>query len=230
METTPKLLTDALLKLYYREISIEQFEKWVYEEKGELEKVLLEEFYFELISFDYREPFSWYSLWTILEQYIKKSDWETLRIKAILQDIIDAKSDYLLGKHLLSSYDEYCKGYRFLMVLAIDCYLINDKELSETIPKTNTNKFLELRRDATEAAKKVLSLLDRGLIELTADIEHEPFYHNVFIDHRDPVDIDYQPKLTTNTNESNSNTSTSGQTKNKNNFGLFLNWFKKLFQ
>lgn len=111
MTVLPQNIKEVFYKALTGEISIADFEQWVYD-KRELEKVLNLNDYLDLISLDYRHQHAQYKLNTLLERIIDISEFETYRILELLKEA--QRKTEKLPFILMDFYDLYCHGYFFM--------------------------------------------------------------------------------------------------------------------
>ena len=107
---------EKVYKLISREIEVSNFEKWVYSEK-ELEKILTNDDYLELVSLNYTTPSSLYEAEKILKKHIEIEKYHEWYLRNILQKIIERPDN--VYKYIVETYDLYCNGYNFLDNLGI---------------------------------------------------------------------------------------------------------------
>lgn len=132
------------LDLMEGEISIKEFEHWVYNSKW-LEDELSENEYTELISLNYNTPSSKYEIGKILKERFDEGKFEAIKMTYLLDSIIDR--DGKEGESLIRMYDLYCKGYYFLEDLGLGIGLFIE------VP----NKYgVEYFHELTEFQKKEL--------------------------------------------------------------------------
>lgn len=104
------------LDLLEGEISIKEFEHWVYSSKW-LETELSENEYTDLISLNYNTPSSRYEIGKILKERFDEGKFEAIKMIKLLNSIIDRDGNE--GESLIRMYDLYCKGYYFLEDLGL---------------------------------------------------------------------------------------------------------------
>ena len=90
-----------------RNISINEFEKWIYDNYSKLEIQIEPTMLYELVSFDYRQSHNINMLDDYINKILQPNEFEIWRIKNLLIDIIENRIDIVLGTNLLSHlYDE----------------------------------------------------------------------------------------------------------------------------
>ncbi|MBI3258752.1 MAG: hypothetical protein HYZ54_04645 [Ignavibacteriae bacterium] len=114
MLTLPPNIKDQFYQTLNNEISIEEFEAWLYDNK-EVEETLPLNEYVDLISFNYKKKGDYYELSNLLKKHIDVSEYETYRILILLKEA-QQKTDRL-PYLLLEFSDLYYNGYEFLQVL-----------------------------------------------------------------------------------------------------------------
>lgn len=129
-----------------RELSIEDFEQWVYSNR-DLEKQLKSKDYFDLLSFNFKQKDADYELRKRLEQHISLLDFDNWHIRRLLNDLITEERDPVdVIKHL---YDLYCSGYGFLREVGLP-YVLGINDIPRLAEKALWNE------QAFEAKRKVL--------------------------------------------------------------------------
>lgn len=158
------------------EISILDFEKWVYD-SSDLENELDEISYYDFISFGFKKSGAIYELEQLIKKQIDISKYETWRLKRLLFNVLGRKNNYY--DSILQFYDLYCKGYYFLdnlglgYGLALDCpyseYGVDSyEELSEEQRDKIVNSFYP---KIEFEIKKVLNWLDSDIIVINSEFD-----------------------------------------------------------
>lgn len=155
-------------------IKLEDFESWVYSDK-ELETILPEDEYLELISFNYRKNGAKYELVKLLsEKFINLGDYEKWKMLNLLRSA--QEKDERLPAILRQFYDLYCRGYTFLYDLGLGYGLTVEvppsnnykaetwEEMSETEKKEMINSFYPLLQADIERA---IDWIEKGKITFT---------------------------------------------------------------
>lgn len=100
-----RFLSDVTKLLFFRfldcELSIQDFEKWVYSSSDDLETELQPDFYFSLISFNYHQKSAVPLLTDLLKKHIIVDEFDIWRTKKLLTDIIEGKIDLVLATRKL---------------------------------------------------------------------------------------------------------------------------------
>jgi hypothetical protein len=150
------------------ELSIFNFEQWVYEH-DELEDIFGEKEYFELISRDYKDKFAYHDIEKQIRRLVYFGLFEQERITNMLNDLLtnEDKSDQLEILEIL--YEEYCCGYNFLRYIALS-YIVTSDEYKEII-KVNQSKFEIYIEGIKKEAVRLLGFLRRN--EILIDEEYE---------------------------------------------------------
>ncbi len=110
MSKLPLDIQIEFFKVYNKEISVEEFEKWLYSKK-ELEQLLDHDTYIDLISLNYKERHAKYELGKIIDPFLDLGKFEERKIKKVLTDLIERTDDF--AKSLIDTYNLYCLGYFF---------------------------------------------------------------------------------------------------------------------
>lgn len=162
----PTEIQEVFFDTLNEEKTILEFEQWLYADT-QLENVLNEEDYLELISFGYKEENAKYYLSKMLEKHIDKGEFETRRIYKLLLRALERDKE--LPQILMIFYDLYCKGYQFFDNLGLGYGLSVEipsvkNSLAENWDELNNNEQNNLLNSfypklETEI-KKVISWLD----------------------------------------------------------------------
>lgn len=138
-------LESQYLNLLENEISLQDFEQWVYASKW-LESTLSEAEYIDLISLNCNKSGARHDLGNILKKQINEGRFQTVRFVRLLDSIINR--DGKEGESLSKMYDWYCHGYNFLYDLGLGiglqinvptrygvnyCHELNDTQKTELV-------------------------------------------------------------------------------------------------
>ncbi|GAA0075995.1 hypothetical protein UT300005_03730 [Clostridium sp. CTA-5] len=154
-------------------LNIQEFEKWVYNID---EKLLIEyygyNFYFELISLNYKDKYVMNELEKLLFSKVPFGKFEEIKIKALLEYIIDDREDLIRAIQKL--YDLYCCGYNFLRYIGL-AYVLNGmpREYEAYIFNEQT------KRNLKNEAKRILSFLDAEKIVIMGEYEYKDLREEV---------------------------------------------------
>ncbi len=110
MNKLPLNIQIQFFKVYINEISVADFEKWLYSKK-ELEQFLDNDTYFDLISLNYKDRHAKYEMGKIIDPFLDFGKFEERKLRKILTDLIDRTDDF--AKSLVDTYELYCLGYLF---------------------------------------------------------------------------------------------------------------------
>jgi hypothetical protein len=133
------------------------FESWLYE-NNEIESILGNELYFNLLNINYREKYANLEVEKLILPHIDFGRSEFLRITDLLKSIEDGKDD--IYSIMSQMYDEYCSGYNFLRYLAFSF-----------IRKNLLNSKNELKSEA----KRLLCFLKKRELIITDKFKYEDF-------------------------------------------------------
>jgi len=155
-------------------IKIEDFEKWIYSNE-EIESILSEDDYLELISFNYKESGAKYELVDFLsEKYVDLGEYEKWKILQKLN--IALKRDKRLPEILREFYDLYCRGYTFLNDLGLGYGLTVEvppsgnykAESWEEMPEKEKSELLDSFYPQLDLdIKRTIDWIEKGKILLT---------------------------------------------------------------
>ena len=165
------------LKLMDKEISIKDFENWVYSSNW-LEDELSEDEYTDLISLNYENSGSRYEVGKILENRLDLAKFEAFKFIEMLNSIIERNGKE--GEALTIMYDLYCKGYYFLEGLGLGIGLFvhvpnkYDVEYYHELNEKQKKELLDsVYPSAKELAIEIKTWLLAGDLKLTGEKEPE---------------------------------------------------------
>lgn len=110
MNKLPLDIQIQFFKVYNNEISIPDFERWLYSKK-ELEQLLDSDTYIDLISLNFKDRHVKHEMGKIIDPFLNFGKFEERKLRKILTDLIDRNDDF--AKSLIDTYDLYCSGYNF---------------------------------------------------------------------------------------------------------------------
>ncbi len=100
-------MTDSIKLIFFKllneDISIQEFEAWLYNSTNDLEKQLPNDLYISLISFNYRQKDTLNLLYKLISDYIHQGEFEFWRIKELLTKIVENRIDFVVGIRALSN-------------------------------------------------------------------------------------------------------------------------------
>jgi hypothetical protein len=167
-KSSEKELKDQFYAYYVGEISLRDFETWLYEHP-KIETDIGEAFYFDLIDIDYRDKHAADKLEKVVYSRFPRAEFETRRIRELLEKTASGED---LPDMVQRLYDEYCRGYWFLEELGlawVHHFLmaehLSDKKIREKIARDAEN----IARDA----RRVLARMDRKEVVITGLYEYE---------------------------------------------------------
>lgn len=161
MTTLPQDIKERFYKTIKGEISLEDFEQWLYADK-ELEKYLNSDDYLDLISFGFKQGGAKYELWDLLKKHIDIGEFETYKMLGLLYEA--KQKTKRLPYILMEFYDLYCKGYNFFQDLGLGLGI----GLAIEVPRVN-NTTADTWDELT--SKQQQELLDSFSPELEECIE-----------------------------------------------------------
>lgn len=158
-------------------ISLENIEDFIFFNIDEIKNIFSKEDYFYIIDFDFKDKNSYKRIEDLILKYINISEFEVYRLITILENICNIDN-------LLKIYDEYCKGYYFLDILAIDYALdlstaiyeleISKDDLNSKINNLSTNLIFE--------ANKIISYLKNEKIVIKNNYLYQDFRNTIEIE------------------------------------------------
>lgn len=185
MNKLPIEIQIEFFKLFNNEMSIEQFEQFVYSTK-ELETFLEEDDYIEFVSLNFKKQHVIHEIRKVIDKYLDFGEFEKSKVNKVLTDLISKNDDF--AKSLMSTYDMYCDGYYFLdniglgygLTFANDFYEIKDWL---DLPKDEKERRVNEVYDGVKSeAEKVQDWIDRKKIILTGEVDE--IGHYSYIDNR----------------------------------------------
>ena len=171
------------------EMPIEDFESWVYSNK-ELEQVLPESVYLDLIAFGYKEKGAKYELFHLLLNLVDAGEYETARIRSMLEKALKKRESY--PELLMEFYHLYSDGYKFLQQLGtvygleviaprVTGYTGSWKDLNKEQQQTLLDSFSP---QIDEEIKKVIDWIDQKKIVLTGRRSNDSYNYYEYYDYR----------------------------------------------
>ncbi|HUC83145.1 MAG TPA: hypothetical protein VMR70_19705 [Flavisolibacter sp.] len=169
--------------------SVLEFEQWLYADT-QLESILSPEEYLDLIAYGYKEPAAKYGLFNLLEKHIDKGEYEKWRLLQLLYQALSRNNN--LPQILVTFYDLYFKGYKFLnnlgigYGLSIECpplYADSWNKLTSEQQQQLLNSFYPALEDEI---RKVIYWLESGKVVPTG--KQDNYDHFSYTDHRTTED------------------------------------------
>ncbi|OAQ38506.1 hypothetical protein A5893_13860 [Pedobacter psychrophilus] len=224
MNKFPTGIQIEFFKLLNDELSIENFEHWVYETK-ELEFFFEQDDYLDFISLDFKDRHIIHEMKKIVDKYLNYGEYEKRKINRILADLISKNDDF--SKSLIAAYDMYCDGYEFLDNIGMGYGLTFANEFFEfkdwmNLPIDEKSRRVNaIYKGIKTEAEKVQDWFDRKKIILTGEVDeigHYGYIDNRTIEEKKPtgysvINLDEKKSITY-----NSTLPKAGQT-----------WLQKLF-
>ena len=154
-------------KLLRENLSISDFEKWVYSiDEKLIDRFFGEGFYYELIDLNYKNKYVINEVEKLLYNKITFGKFEEMNIRKVLESITEDEAN--LPEMTEKLYDLYCNGYSFLRYLGL-AFIFND-----TPKKNETYKFFdESRMKLKHEAQRIISFIDTRKIVITGEFEYE---------------------------------------------------------
>ena len=158
MKKLPQHIENQFFKFLNKEISIADFEQWVYE-TDELESVLSDDNYLDLIAFKYNQLNAFDELYEVLIELIDFPKFETLRIIYLLDLIIN--KDILWRKAVEDLAYESINSYAFLYIFSrINDGIYNNEYMIGTEFDSTEKSYLWSKNEAI----KMKNWLNSGTI------------------------------------------------------------------
>lgn len=226
MNKLPLDLQIQFFDVYIDEISVADFEKWLYSEK-ELEQLLDHEIYIELISLNFKGRHVKHEISKVIDSFLDFGKFEERKLRKLLTDLITPTDNF--GKALMSTYDLYCSGYSFFNNLGLahglnfSNYYNWDLNVWESqTSEQKKNKIVEIHSGVQREAEIILNWLEEGKIVPTGTTNEVG--HFDYIDKRSDFEKKLRTVETIEIEEKTSITSgTSNQTKRTTSNNTVLN-------
>lgn len=168
-------------KVVKKEVSITEFEKWLYSiDESIISNNFGEDFYFELISINYKDVSAYIDLKNIIYSKIPFNKYESMTLRFLLNSLINGTIDTVDLLEIF--YDLYSKGYYFLRFLALtyisygidDLPKLSEKKLWEEASFFKKREILnELSPKIVAEAERILKFFDSNLIKIISEFEYE---------------------------------------------------------
>jgi hypothetical protein len=182
MTTLPEKIKERFYRTINGDISLDDFEQWLYVEK-ELEKHLNSEDYLDLISLSYKKSGAKYELWNLLKKYIDFGEFEKYKMLELLNEA--KQKTERLPYILMAFYDLYCKGYYFLqdlglgIGLAIEVPRVNNTTADtwdELTSEQQKELLVSFSPELEECIEQVIFWLKTKQIILTGEQKETGYY------------------------------------------------------
>jgi hypothetical protein len=167
-------------KVIKNEVSITDFEKWLYSiDEAIISNNFGEDFYFELISINYKKNSAYNELEKVIYSKIPFNKYESMTLRFLLNSLINGTIDtvYLLEVF----YDLYSKGYYFLRFFALtyisyeidDLPKLSEKKLWDEASFFKKREILnELSPIIVAEAERILKFFDSNLIKIISEFKY----------------------------------------------------------
>ena len=148
----------TFFRLKSNQIDRDTFEQWLYS-NTEIESLVSESDYLDLISINYRAQSSVHDAAKLLEKYFSISKYHEWYLRMIMEKII--KRDEQAERYIIECYNLYCDGYKFLDNIGIGY------GLGLNCPDEYNVNIDDFYPDIRHEAEKVLSWLEERKIVIT---------------------------------------------------------------
>lgn len=182
MKALPENIQAEFYKVRYGDLSVAEFEKWVYENADELEKYLEPNDYLDLISLNFKQVHSKHELMNLVDRTAAKpygKDFGRYVVTQLLERLIAYEDDPIpLFKTL---YDFYCHGFDFLGIGSLyygydldELPSMKAKHLwSEKESEQYRRRVDEAVGNAKPLAEKIIAAIDSGKIRINGFYNYE---------------------------------------------------------
>jgi hypothetical protein len=181
----PTNIQIKFFKLLNNELSVEDFEQWVYK-TTEIETHFDPADYIEFISLNFKARHFIHEMKKIVDKYLDYGEFEKRKIDKVLNDLINKTDDF--AKSLIATYDLYCDGYGFLDNIGLGYGLTFANEFYEfadwtKLSSEHKNERIEATYDGVKfEAEKVRDWLEKKKVVLTGEVDD--IGHFDYIDNR----------------------------------------------
>lgn len=155
MKNLPQYIENQFFSLLNHKVSIKEFEQWVYA-TDELEAVLSERDYLDLIAFNFSQLNAFDKLECLIIDLIELGKYEKYRLIYQLNLIVEKDSLWENAVEIL--HGDYCDGYNFLEPFFSIHFMNADDH--EYYPKLNENRHQLTEEMYVLARKEALQLLN----------------------------------------------------------------------
>lgn len=162
-------------KIYKKQISINTFEEWVYDNPS-IEDIIGKEVYLDIVSINFNDRHVFHELEKLLCRHINFGEMEFERIRGLLESIITGQSD--IYDLMETIYDDYCRGYTFLRFLGLS-FITSGLVEEIGVPGVRENLLKRIPKYKTEAHR---------LLELFKDNKIKIVDEYMYSDYRKPDD------------------------------------------
>lgn len=163
-------LQEKFFQVYKKQIAIEEFESWIYENDS-IEQVIGEERYFQLLSINYKQKHSWEEVEKLISPLIRFDLFEKERVIKLLNNILYEECS--LYETMSTLYDDYCHGYSFLRYLGLS-YASSETSEYDTKDSIRDNLLSNIEKYQKEAVR-LFKLLEKGQIKITDEFKYEDY-------------------------------------------------------
>lgn len=169
-----KPIRECLLSVLRNEISIIDFEQWLYDNEDELESVIGKEDYFTLINLNYKSKFVRDELENCLIRILGFQSYEEFRIKDLLTTLIYTEEEEFFIHSCSQIYDKYCEGYSFFRIIALKYIIYDFDEQLEDL--RNRGVFLKQeKQEILKEGKRLLNYINDGSITILGQKKYSDF-------------------------------------------------------
>jgi hypothetical protein len=158
MENLPQYIENQLFKVLNCEISVKEFELWVYQ-TSDLEKELSEQHYLDLIAFNYNQEHAFHELYNMFTEWIDFPKFEKYRLVFLFDLIIEKDDKWIKSVKNLSN--DYFEIYGFLNVF---CALDDMIDYYKKTYGNNPNLIDDMYNVSKDEAIKMKNWLILGTI------------------------------------------------------------------
>lgn len=180
----PTDIQETFFLLLYGDMSLPDFEQWVYTNKN-LELAVSEDDYLELITFGYRQTGAKYELPRIVDKHIAHAEYEKWKALRLLYSAL--KRDEKLPQILIEFYELYYRGYDFFNELGLQygVLFVWEYEDWQTMFLTELEKILDdLFPELEYEIIKVIGWIEDGEVVFTGIKDEYSRYQ--YVDNRKP--------------------------------------------
>lgn len=167
MQQLPEEIQLIFFKVFSDEITIEEFEKWLYSNK-ELEDILGESLYLDLVTINYKEPHGRYEMQKMISGLLDWGKYEERKLRQTLNSILNKDDEFIT--ELCNAYNLYCGGYYFMqsigMIGLTFWNMIYDGEWIQMTEKQKAKKVDKVYPLIKQEALTILGWLDNNSLSI----------------------------------------------------------------
>lgn len=168
MKLFNKEINEYLISVLRYQVSVQDFEQWLYNNDELLEEFLGKQLYFHMINLNYTSKFVFDKIEPLLINILQYKSIEEFKIKDLLNRLVYIDKDFISSCREI--YREYCNGYSFLRMIALK-YIVYDYDF-QLENESNRKEFEKDCKEYIEEGKRLLEFFNSGKLEIIAEHEY----------------------------------------------------------